>query len=73
MLLSLERPRHRVPALSRKCTRVLVLGLLVAMGSIRPLGVSAQEASNAARVVDAPKVILGGVPFAIDIQGDPGR
>ena len=72
MLLSLKSARRRVPVLSRKCTKILMLGLLVAMGSLRPLGVSAQETPDAAQVVDAPKVILGGVPFAIDIHGDPG-
>ena len=72
MLLSPKSARRRVPVLSCKCTKILVWGLLVAMGGLRPLGVSAQEASDAARVVNAPKVILGGVPFSIDIQGDPG-
>ena len=72
MLLSPKSARRRVPVLSCNCKKLLVLGLLVAMGSLRPLGVSAQETSEAAQVVNAPKVILGGVPFSIDIQGDPG-
>ena len=72
MLLSPKSARRRVPVLSCNCKQILVLGLLVAMGSLRPLGVSAQETSEAAQVVNAPKVILGGVPFSIDIQGDPG-
>ena len=33
---------------------------------------SAQEGSDAPQVVDAPRVILGGVPFSLDLQGAAG-
>ena len=67
------RNAHRCVVVRRwKCTRIFVLGLLVAIGSLRPLGVPAQESPEATRVVNAPRVILGGVPFALDVQGDPG-
>ena len=46
--------------------------MLIAIWSLRPLNVSAQEGSEAAQVTSAPKVILGGVPFTLELQGDAG-
>ena len=55
-----------------RCIRIAVLGMLIAIWSLRPLNVSAQEGSEAAQVTSAPKVILGGVPFTLELQGDAG-
>ncbi|MCH8811567.1 MAG: Na+/H+ antiporter NhaC family protein [Gemmatimonadetes bacterium] len=46
--------------------------MLIAIWSLRPLDVWAQEGSEAAQVTSAPKVILGGVPFTLELQGDAG-
>ena len=48
------------------------MGLLIVVCSVWPPGVLAQEGSGTPRVINAPKVILGGVPFTLDLQGDAG-
>ena len=53
----------------RKCVQTLVLGLLFAIWSLHPLSVLAQASADAPQVINAPKVILGGVPFELDLQG----
>ena len=58
--------------------QIAVLGLLIGISTLYPSGVSgtsavsAQESSDAPQVVNAPKVILGGVPFSLDLQGAAG-
>ena len=63
-------PLSPKPPLAVRVQRVL-LGLLIAVGTTFPALVSAQD-SPASLVVDAPRVILGGVPFALDLQGSAG-
>ena len=40
--------------------------------SLHPLGVLAQNSPGAPQVINAPRVILGGVPFTLELQGDVG-
>ena len=40
--------------------------------SLHPPGVLAQESPDAPQVINAPRVILGGVPFTLELQGDAG-
>ena len=40
--------------------------------SLHPLGVLAQDSPDTPQVINAPRVILGGVPFTLELQGDAG-
>ena len=40
--------------------------------SLHPPGVLAQESPDTPQVINAPRVILGGVPFTLELQGDAG-
>ena len=40
--------------------------------SLHPLGVLAQDSPDTPQVINAPRVILGGVPFMLELQGDAG-
>jgi len=55
-----------------KCMQMVALGLVIGITGLRPFPVSAQGSPDAPQVIDAPKVILGGVPFSLDLQGDVG-
>jgi len=55
-----------------KCTQLALLGLMVAIWSLRPLGLLAQASPDAPQVINAPRVILGGVPFTLELEGDAG-
>ena len=76
MPLSSERDRGRPalhredPPLSWRRMRSPVLGLLLLMSGIRPSALSGQEVPGTFQVDNAPNVILGGVPFSLDIQGE---
>ena len=52
---------------ARRCAAVAAV-----IWSLHPLGVLAQDSPDAAQVINAPKVILGGVPFTLELQGDAG-
>jgi Na+/H+ antiporter NhaC len=64
------------PVIPRKWVRMLVCGLFLVIGSLGwSLGgtqVAAQEDGAAIEIVNAPKVILGGVPFTLDLQRNQG-
>ena len=72
MPLSSERGRLLTAVSASKCMRIAFVGVLIGVSTLRPSGVSAQESSDAPQVVNAPKVILGGVPFSLDLQGAAG-
>ena len=72
MLLSRNHGRPCASVIAYKCMQVATLGLLVGISILRPPEVSAQGSSQAPQVIDAPKVILGGVPFSLGLQGDAG-
>ena len=72
MPLSSERGRFLTAVSASKCMRIAFVGVLIGVSTLRPSGVSAQESSDAPQVVNAPKVILGGVPFSLDLQGAAG-
>ena len=72
MLLSPKQGRLSAVVTSSKCMRMVVLGLLVGISSFRPSEVSAQGSTDAPQVIDAPRVILGSVPFSLDLQGAAG-
>ena len=40
--------------------------------SLSPIGLLAQESPDTPQVLNAPRVILGGVPFTLELQGDAG-
>jgi Na+/H+ antiporter NhaC len=72
MLLS---PKHgRINAVVIPCKRMQMAlsGLLIGISILHPSAASAQGIPDAPQVIDAPKVILGGVPFSLDLQGDAG-
>ena len=52
---------------TRRCAAVAAV-----IWSLHPLGVLAQESPDAPGVINAPRVILGGVPFTLELQGDAG-
>ncbi len=74
MLLSSERGRLLTAASPSKCIKIGALGLLIGVSTLCPSAVSlsAQETSDAPQVVNGPRVILGGVPFSLDLQGAAG-
>ena len=72
MLLSSKDARHDMAPSLRKCTQIAALGLLIALWSLRPLSLSAQATPGTPQVISAPKVIMGGVPFELELQGDDG-
>ena len=74
MLLSSERGRLLTVASPSKCTKIAALGLLIGVSTLCPSAVSlsAQETSDAPQIVNGPRVILGGVPFSLDLQGAAG-
>ncbi len=80
MLPSSNRVSGRPAVIPRKCRQLAILGLKVALkvglilaiSSLRPLGLLAQESPDTPQVIEAPKVIMGGVPFALDLQGASG-
>ena len=72
MLLSPKHGRLCAVMIPCNCMQMAFLGLLIGIPSLRPSPVSAQGSPDASQVVDAPKVILGGVPFSLDLQGDAG-
>ena len=49
-----------------------LLGLVIGLWSIHPPEVLAQDSPDAPLGISAPKVILGGVPFALDLQAGDG-
>ena len=52
---------------TRRCAAVAAV-----IWSLHPLGMLAQESPDAPWVINAPRVILGGVPFTLELQGDAG-
>ena len=75
MLLSPKNARRwavMAAVIRWKCTQIALLGLMVAIWSFRPLGLLAQESPDAPQVINAPRVILGGVPFTLELEGDAG-
>ena len=79
MLLSSERDRLLTAACPSKCIKTGALGFLIGVSTLcpssavsGPSGASAQETSGASQVVNGPRVILGGVPFSLDLQGAAG-
>jgi Na+/H+ antiporter NhaC len=70
MLLSSENGHGCAAVTPRKYMQMAILGLLMGSSILRPSQVSAQASTDAAQVMDAPKVILGGVPFSLDLQGN---
>ncbi len=68
----LQGPKHgRLCAvvIRCKCMQMAVLGLLIGISGLRPSPASAQGSPEAPQVIGAPRVILGGVPFSLDLQG----
>ena len=68
----LQSPKHgRLCAvvIRCKCMQMAVLGLLIGISGLRPSPASAQGSPEAPQVIGAPRVILGGVPFSLDLQG----
>ncbi|MED5199979.1 MAG: hypothetical protein VYB51_09255, partial [Gemmatimonadota bacterium] len=51
---------------------MVALGLMIAIWGLRPLALLAQDGPGAPQVIDAPKVIMGGVPFTLELQGVDG-
>ncbi|HAD74910.1 MAG TPA: sodium:proton antiporter, partial [Gemmatimonadetes bacterium] len=51
---------------------MVALGLMIAIWGLRPLALLAQDGPGAPQVIDAPKVIMGGVPFTLEVQGVDG-
>ena len=45
---------------------------MIAIWGLRPLALLAQDGPGALHVIDAPKVIMGGVPFTLELQGVDG-
>ncbi len=82
MLLSPQNARHHgaqdglqartAPPTRPKCALMVALGLMIAIWGLRPLALLAQDGPGAPQVIDAPKVIMGGVPFTLDLQGVDG-
>ena len=72
MLLSPRQGRIGAVVIPWRCMQKVLLGLLIGISSLVPLSASAQANSGVSQVVNAPKVILGGVPFSLDLQGGPG-
>ena len=71
MLLSPKHGRIGAVVIPCKCMQ-MVLGLVIGISSLVPFRASAQGSSDAPEVITAPKVILGDVPFSLDLQGDAG-
>ena len=71
MLLSPGHGRIGAVVIPCKCMQ-MVLGLVIGISSLVPFPASAQESADAPQVITAPKVILGDVPFSLDLQGDAG-
>jgi len=72
MRLSPKRGRHYAAVTPLKCTQMAVLGLLVGIWSLGPSDALAQEGAEAPAIINVPRVILGGVPFSLDLRGDAG-
>ena len=74
MLLNSERGRLLTATSPSKCIKIGALGFLIGVSTLCPSAVSmsAQETSGAPQVVNGPRVILGGVPFSLDLQGAAG-
>jgi Na+/H+ antiporter NhaC len=69
MLLSPRQGRISAVVIHCKCMQMALLG--IGISSLVHLPASAQGSADAPQVIDAPKVILGGVPFSLDLQGGP--
>ena len=55
------------PKSTHRCAAVAAVIL-----SLSPIGLLAQESPDTPQVLNAPRVILGGVPFTLELQGDAG-
>ncbi len=72
MLVSPGEGRLPHVMMACKCMQMAILGLLMGIWCLRPSPVSAQGGPDAAQVVGAPRAILGGVPFSLELQGAAG-
>ena len=72
MRLSSTRGRRYAAVTPLKCVQMAVLGLLIGIWTLCAFDVSAQEGTEAPAIINAPRVILGGVPFSLDLRGDAG-
>ncbi len=72
MELSTKRCCRWARSIPSKYAQMAILVLLFGIAASRPSSVAAQANPDASRVTAAPKVILGGVPFALEIQAAAG-
>ena len=76
MLLSPKNARRwaaMAAVIPWKCAEIAVVGLMVAIwepSPPRPVGPGKPRCNP--QVINAPKVILGGVPFTLELEGDAG-